>query len=82
MTTNAGAEVTSYTDIFGFDRGRDEAGSYEQMKERLKVAIEKYCGPEFLNRLDDVIVFHALSKQGRLEANCRDRELTKIRGRM
>ena len=36
MTTNAGAEVTSYTNIFGFDRGRDEAGSYEQMKERLQ----------------------------------------------
>src|SRR5580658_511241 len=61
MTTNAGAEVTSYTNIFGFDRGRDEAGSYEQMKERLKVAIEKYFRPEFLNRLDDVIVFHALN---------------------
>ena len=63
MTTNAGAEVTSYTNIFGFDRGRDEAGSYEQMKERLKVAIEKYFRPEFLNRLDDVIVFHALNKE-------------------
>ncbi len=33
------------------------------MKERLKVAIEKYFRPEFLNRLDDVIVFHALNKE-------------------
>src|ERR1700733_6959071 len=63
MTTNAGAEVTSYTNIFGFDRGRDDSASYEQMKERLKVAIEKYFRPEFLNRLDDVIVFHALNKE-------------------
>ena len=80
MTTNAGAEVTSYSNIFGFDRGRDEAGSYEQMKERLKVAIEKYFRPEFLNRLDDVIVFHALNKEDLKQIV--DIELAKIRGRM
>jgi ATP-dependent Clp protease ATP-binding subunit ClpC len=80
MTTNAGAEVTSYTNIFGFDRGRDEAGSYEQMKERLKVAIEKYFRPEFLNRLDDVIVFHALNKEDLKQIV--DIELSKIRSRM
>jgi ATP-dependent Clp protease ATP-binding subunit ClpC len=80
MTTNAGAEVTSSSNIFGFDRGRDEAGSYEQMKERLKVAIEKYFRPEFLNRLDDVIVFHSLNKQDL--KTIVDIELGKIRGRM
>src|SRR5208337_2345896 len=80
MTTNAGAEVTSSSNIFGFDRGRDEAGSYEQMKERLKVAIEKYFRPEFLNRLDDVIVFHSLNKQDLKQIV--DIELAKIRGRM
>src|SRR5271166_1053191 len=80
MTTNAGAEVTSSSNIFGFDRGRDEAGSYEQMKERLKVAIEKYFRPEFLNRLDDVIVFHALNKADLKQIV--DIELAKIRGRM
>src|SRR5206468_904121 len=80
MTTNAGAEVTSYTNIFGFDRGRDEAASYEQMKERLKVAIEKYFRPEFLNRIDDVIVFHALNKDDL--KTIVDIELSKIRARM
>jgi ATP-dependent Clp protease ATP-binding subunit ClpC len=80
MTTNAGAEVTSSSNIFGFDRGRDEAASYEQMKERLKVAIEKYFRPEFLNRLDDVIVFHALNKEDLKQIV--DIELSKIRGRM
>jgi ATP-dependent Clp protease ATP-binding subunit ClpC len=80
MTTNAGAEVTSYTNIFGFDRGRDDSASYEQMKERLKVAIEKYFRPEFLNRLDDVIVFHALNKENL--KTIVDIELSKIRGRM
>jgi ATP-dependent Clp protease ATP-binding subunit ClpC len=80
MTTNAGAEVTSYTNVFGFDRGRDDAASYEQMKERLKVAIEKYFRPEFLNRLDDIIVFHALTKDNL--KTIVDIELSKIRGRM
>src|SRR5206468_2459552 len=80
MTTNAGAEVTSSSNIFGFDRGRDEAGSYEQMKERLKVAIEKYFRPEFLNRLDDVIVFHQLTKDNLKEIV--DIELSKVRGRL
>jgi len=80
MTTNAGAEVTSSSNIFGFDRGRDDAASYEQMKERLKVAIEKYFRPEFLNRLDDVIVFHALNKENLKRIV--DIELAKIRGRL
>jgi ATP-dependent Clp protease ATP-binding subunit ClpC len=80
MTTNAGAEVTSYTNVFGFDRGRDDAASYEQMKERLKVAIEKYFRPEFLNRLDDIIVFHALTKENL--KTIVDIELSKIRGRL
>ena len=50
------------------------------MKERLKVAIEKYFRPEFLNRLDDVIVFHSLNKQDLKQIV--DIELSKIRGRM
>jgi ATP-dependent Clp protease ATP-binding subunit ClpC len=50
------------------------------MKERLKVAIEKYFRPEFLNRLDDVIVFHALNKEDLKKIV--DIELAKIRARM
>jgi ATP-dependent Clp protease ATP-binding subunit ClpC len=80
MTTNAGAEVTSSANIFGFDRGRDDAASYEQMKERLKVAIEKYFRPEFLNRLDDVIVFHALNRENLKQIV--DIELSKVRLRL
>jgi ATP-dependent Clp protease ATP-binding subunit ClpC len=80
MTTNAGAEATSTSNIFGFDRGRDDAASYEQMKERLKVSIERYFRPEFLNRLDDVIVFHSLNKEN-LKLIV-DIELAKVRGRL
>ncbi|MHB1561698.1 MAG: ATP-dependent Clp protease ATP-binding subunit, partial [Isosphaeraceae bacterium] len=80
MTTNAGAEATSTSNIFGFDRGRDDAASYEQMKERLKVSIERYFRPEFLNRLDDVIVFHSLNKENLKQIV--DIELSKIRSRL
>jgi ATP-dependent Clp protease ATP-binding subunit ClpC len=80
MTTNAGAESTSTSNIFGFDRGRDDAASYETMKERLKVSIERYFRPEFLNRLDDVIVFHALNKENLKEIV--DIELSKVRNRL
>jgi ATP-dependent Clp protease ATP-binding subunit ClpC len=80
MTTNAGAESTSSSNIFGFDRGRDDAASYEQMKERLKVSIERYFRPEFLNRLDDVIVFHALNRDNL--KTIVEIELSKVRGRL
>ena len=80
MTTNAGAESTSTSNIFGFDRGRDDAASYETMKERLKVSIERYFRPEFLNRLDDVIVFHSLNKENLKEIV--DIELVKVRNRL
>ncbi len=80
LTTNAGAESVSTSNIFGFDRGRDDAASYETMKERVKVSIERYFRPEFLNRLDDVIVFHGLNRDNLKQIV--DIELTKVRGRL
>lgn len=80
LTTNAGAESVSTSNIFGFDRGRDDAASYETMKERVKVSIERYFRPEFLNRLDDVIVFHGLNRENLKQIV--DIELTKVRGRL
>jgi ATP-dependent Clp protease ATP-binding subunit ClpC len=82
MTTNAGAEATSGKDLFGFGSGVsiDDVTSYEEMKTRLKVAIEKYFRPEFLNRLDDVIVFHALTKENLKKIV--DIELAKVRNRL
>jgi ATP-dependent Clp protease ATP-binding subunit ClpC len=50
------------------------------MKERLKVSIERYFRPEFLNRLDDVIVFHALNRDNLKQIV--DIELSKVRGRL
>ncbi len=80
MTTNAGAEATQSSNILGFDRGRSEAAGYDEMKTRVMVAIEKYFRPEFINRLDDVIVFHSLTKEDLKKIV--DIELSKVRGRL
>ncbi len=62
MTTNIGAqEISGGRSIFGFTK-KDEQASYEKMKETLKGEMEKSFRPEFLNRLDDIIVFRSLTR--------------------
>jgi ATP-dependent Clp protease ATP-binding subunit ClpC len=61
MTSNIGAEVIKNQSSLGF-RTSDEQMTYQKMKERLLQEIEKHFRPEFLNRLDDVIVFQSLTK--------------------
>jgi ATP-dependent Clp protease ATP-binding subunit ClpC len=56
MTTNAGAEAIKNESAFGFQRPDDDA-TYESMKDRVSEHIERVFRPEFLNRLDDVIIF-------------------------
>ena len=60
MTTNAGAEAIKNESAFGF-RKEDNDSSYDGMKERMMERIERSFRPEFINRLDDVIVFRLLS---------------------
>ena len=79
MTTNAGAE-TGATHSFGFPGSRDDAKSYEKMKEDFTGAIQKYFRPEFLNRLDEIVVFHSLNRDN-LKVII-DIELAKVRGRL
>jgi len=62
MTTNAGAEDVTGKAVFGLHK-KDEASTYEKMKETLKNALDKYFRPEFLNRLDDIIVFRQLNRE-------------------
>ncbi len=61
MTTNIGAERDHRPqDRSGSSSARsDEEASYEQMKEKLKEEMEKNFRPEFLNRVDDIIVFRS-----------------------
>ena len=65
MTTNIGAEEIVVKDSFGLDRmiKRDSEATYEEMKKKLKGRMEKEFRPEFLNRLDDIIVFRSLTKE-------------------
>ncbi|HVA50887.1 MAG TPA: ATP-dependent Clp protease ATP-binding subunit [Pirellulales bacterium] len=79
MTTNAGAEAIKNESAFGFQKPEDNA-NYESMKTRVKEQIERHFRPEFLNRLDDVIVFHHLTVNDLKEVI--DLELSKVRGRL
>jgi ATP-dependent Clp protease ATP-binding subunit ClpC len=60
MTTNIGAQDIIGKRAFGFSP-RDEQTTYSKMKETLKQAMEKEFRPEFLNRVDDIIVFRSLT---------------------
>ncbi len=59
MTSNLGTQDLRKANI-GFTK-MDEAVSYERMKEKVNDALKQHFRPEFLNRIDDVIVFHELS---------------------
>jgi ATP-dependent Clp protease ATP-binding subunit ClpC len=60
MTTNIGAEQIIGKTSFGFSK-RDAESTYEKMKETLKQSMESTFRPEFLNRVDDIIVFRSLT---------------------
>jgi ATP-dependent Clp protease ATP-binding subunit ClpC len=62
MTSNVGAREITQNKSLGF-HGADTRGSFERMAEKVKDEIQKVFNPEFLNRLDDVIVFHPLSRE-------------------
>ncbi len=79
MTTNAGAEAIKNESAFGFQKPDDDA-SYENMKTRVQEQIEKVFRPEFLNRVDDVIVFRHLTQDDL--GDVIDMELRKVRNRL
>jgi len=60
MTSNLGTADLRKANV-GFSK-RDEAVTYERMKEKVNDALKAHFRPEFLNRIDDVIVFHELSQ--------------------
>ncbi|MHC4724695.1 MAG: AAA family ATPase, partial [Planctomycetota bacterium] len=62
MTSNIGAELIKSQSGFGFGKKTPEA-NYEKMKEMLQKEVERHFRPEFLNRLDDTIVFKSLTKE-------------------
>ena len=79
MTTNAGAEAIKNESAFGFQKPDGDA-SYESMKSRVNERIEKVFRPEFINRVDDIIIFHHLTVEDLKEVI--DIELAKVRERL
>lgn len=79
MTTNAGAEAIKNESSFGFQKPDGDA-SYESMKTRVMDQIERVFRPEFLNRLDDTIIFRHLTKEDLKSVI--DYELSKVRERL
>ncbi|HEX3599213.1 MAG TPA: ATP-dependent Clp protease ATP-binding subunit, partial [Lacipirellulaceae bacterium] len=80
MTTNAGAEAIKNESAFGFNTGKDQDASYEGMKNRVVDEIEKVFRPEFINRVNDIIVFRHLNDEDLKHVV--DLELSKVRERL
>ena len=62
MTSNVGARSITENKKLGFTTSEDEIKKYEDMKKNVMEQVKKTFKPEFLNRIDDIIVFHTLSK--------------------
>jgi ATP-dependent Clp protease ATP-binding subunit ClpC len=84
MTSNIGADLIQNNASIGFSLSKDEdltrKREYEDMRRKLLKSLKSTFRPEFINRVDSVVVFHALSKE-----NIRaivDLELNKVRERL
>ena len=62
MTTNLGSRDVSKGLNLGFAPDDNDGNAYEQMKVKVQTELKQHFRPEFLNRIDDVIVFHQLSE--------------------
>jgi len=85
MTSNIGAKDIARNVSFGFGTSDETGASYEEMKGRIMGELKKVFRPEFLNRIDEVIVFHKLARDeikeiidlmiGRVRAQVAEHEL-------
>ncbi|MGP4021471.1 ATP-dependent Clp protease ATP-binding subunit [Saccharopolyspora sp. 5N708] len=63
FTSNLGTQDISKAVGLGFSSGQGADSNYERMKNKVNEEMKKHFRPEFLNRIDDVIVFHQLTEQ-------------------
>ncbi len=85
MTSNIGAKDIARNVSFGFGASDETGASYDEMKDRIMGELKKVFRPEFLNRIDEVIVFHKLTRDeikviidlmiGRVRAQIAEHEL-------
>jgi ATP-dependent Clp protease ATP-binding subunit ClpC len=85
MTTNLGTRDISKGVSVGFARQGEARGSYDRMKSKVGEELKQHFKPEFLNRVDDIVVFHQLEQEeifeivdlmiARLDERLRDRDM-------
>ena len=79
MTSNIGADIIKNQSGLGFRKKTAEA-TYEQTKDMLMKEVERHFRPEFLNRVDEIIMFHQLTREDL--KTIVDIEMAKVRGRL
>src|SRR5881398_2625776 len=62
LTTNLGTRDISKAVGLGFQKGNDDQSNYERMKNKVNEELKQHFRPEFLNRIDDIVVFHQLTE--------------------
>ncbi len=80
MTSNVGAELIKKQTTLGFGAPRSDNEDYPQMRAKILEESKRVFKPEFLNRLDDLIVFHTLTKPDLVKIV--DLEVAKVTGRL
>jgi ATP-dependent Clp protease ATP-binding subunit ClpC len=85
LTTNLGTRDVSKAVTLGFQVGEDTESNYERMKNKVNDELKQHFRPEFLNRIDDTIVFHQLLENeilsivdlmiGRIEAQLKNKDM-------
>ncbi|CAG7647571.1 Negative regulator of genetic competence ClpC/MecB [Paenibacillus solanacearum] len=63
MTSNVGAEAIKKNSTLGFTAAQDSGREYNNMKDKVMGELKKSFRPEFLNRIDEIIVFHSLDEK-------------------
>ncbi|OAI55034.1 NDP-hexose 4-ketoreductase [Planctomyces sp. SCGC AG-212-M04] len=79
MTTNVGAQSIA-NKAFGFDVGSDENASYDKMKKNVLAEVSRVFKPEFIGRLDEIVVFHKLTDDNM--KSIVEFEMSKVRERL
>src|SRR5213080_3940058 len=79
MTSNVGAELLKKQTVMGFGAPR-EGHDYESMRDKIMEETKRVFKPEFLNRLDEIIVFHSLEKSHLMRIV--DLEVAKVKARI
>ena len=80
MTSNVGAEVMQRNTSMGFDTGLDDVRDFEKLKDKIFDETKRVFKPEFLNRINEIVIFHSLTKAHM--AKIVDLELSKVIDRL